>query len=52
MGSFVVRKCKTLDELITEYVALYGNEYIYPGLFMSAVNNPGLCYQLSDFFNK
>ena len=21
MGSFVVRKCKTLDELITEYVA-------------------------------
>ena len=29
-----------------------GNEYIYPGLFMSAVNNPGLCYQLSDFFNK
>ena len=24
MGSFVVRKCKTLDELITEYVALYG----------------------------
>ena len=25
MGSFVVRKCKTLDELITEYVALYGN---------------------------
>ena len=29
MGSFVVRKCKTLDELITEYVALYGNEYIY-----------------------
>ena len=22
MGSFVVRKCKTLDELITEYVAL------------------------------
>ena len=28
MGSFVVRKCKTLDELITEYVALYGNENI------------------------
>ena len=26
MGSFVVRKCKTLDELITEYVALYGKE--------------------------
>ncbi len=29
MGSFVVRKCKTLDELITEYVALYGNLYIH-----------------------
>ena len=28
-GSFVVRKCKTLDELITEYVALYGNLYIH-----------------------
>ena len=26
MGSFVVRKCKTLDELLTEYVALYGKE--------------------------
>lgn len=26
IGSFVVRKCKTLDELITEYVALYGKE--------------------------
>ncbi len=26
MGSFVVRKCKILDELITEYVALYGKE--------------------------
>ena len=26
MGLFVVRKCKTLDELITEYVALYGKE--------------------------
>lgn len=26
MGSFVGRKCKTLDELITEYVALYGKE--------------------------
>ena len=26
MGSFIVRKCKTLDELITEYVALYGKE--------------------------
>ena len=26
MGSFVVRKCKTLDELITEYVAVYGKE--------------------------
>ncbi len=26
MGSFVVRKCKTLDELITEYVALYGKK--------------------------
>ena len=26
MGSFVVRKCRTLDELITEYVALYGKE--------------------------
>lgn len=28
MGSFVVRKCKTLDELITEYVALYGKPCI------------------------
>lgn len=26
IGSFVVRKCKTLDELLTEYVALYGKE--------------------------
>ena len=26
---FVVRKCKTLDELITEYVALYGNLCIH-----------------------
>ena len=25
-GIIVVRKCKTLDELITEYVALYGKE--------------------------
>ena len=29
MGSFVVRKCKTLDELITEYVALYGKKTGY-----------------------
>ena len=28
MGSFVVRKCKTLDELITEYVALYGKDVL------------------------
>ena len=26
---FVVRKCKTLDELITENFALYGNLYIH-----------------------
>ena len=28
MGSFVVRKCKTLDELITEYVALSKQELL------------------------
>ena len=28
MGSFVIRKCKTLDELITEYVALYGKDML------------------------
>lgn len=26
MGSFVVRKCKTLEDLLTEYVALYGKD--------------------------
>ena len=26
MGSLVVRKCKTLSDLLTEYVSLYGKE--------------------------
>ena len=26
MGSFVVRKCKTMEDLLTEYVALYGKD--------------------------
>ena len=42
MESFVVRKCKTLDELITEYVALYGKEnwalFTYEGN-VSLINN-------------
>ena len=42
LGSFVVRKCKTLNELITEYVALYGKEnwalFTYEGN-VSLINN-------------